>query len=145
MIKKTWCHGQLVAPLYSILILWWYAAHGWELSVSLIFPICYFPYWCYLSYRNVFVDFSYKTVLVGGILAEVGHLIVILQSVKDLSNTMNLLLFIASGLFLIETAAFLCVVTALKPTDSSFPDPGYDSGMYQESAENITTRLRPLV
>ena len=119
VLKKTWCHGQLIAPGYSLVLLWWYFAKN-SLSIAVWFPILYFPCWCYLSYKNVFSDFSYQKLLGGGILAEICHGIVLAQSLKGgLSVTTNLILCIASSLFLVETFAFLCVVTALRPTETA--------------------------
>jgi hypothetical protein len=118
VLKKTWCHGQLVAPIYSVVLLWWYFSQ--KQSVVLWFPILYFPYWCYLSYKNVFSDFSYPKLLAGGVLAELSHIIVLAQTIRSgLDQTVNLLLCIASSLFLFETFAFLCVVTALRPDEAT--------------------------
>jgi hypothetical protein len=119
VIKKTWCHGQLVAPMYSIVLLWWYFAG--PRATILWFPILYFPCWCYWSYKNVFGDFSFQQVLAGGILAELCHAIVLILAIRaglD-QSTSNLIICIAAGLFLIETAAFLCVVTALRASSRS--------------------------
>ncbi|KAG7358075.1 hypothetical protein IV203_014662 [Nitzschia inconspicua] len=119
VLKKTWCHGQLVAPIYSVVLLWWYFSHRRSVLILWI-PILYFPYWCYLSYKNVFADFSYPKLLAGGIMAELCHLLVLIQSIRaGLDQTTNLLLCIASGLFLFETFAFLCVVSAFRPNESS--------------------------
>jgi hypothetical protein len=117
VIKKTWCHGQLVAPGYSFVLLWWYLKRRDQLSALLWLPILYFPLWCYVSYKNVFGDFSYRTITAGGIMAEMCHLVVLIETLKNLKDTMYLILCIASTLFLIETAAFLCVVTALRPKE----------------------------
>jgi hypothetical protein len=124
IIKKTWCHGQLVAPIYSIVLLWWYfASDGDDVSKwTLWIPICYFPFWCYLSYKNVFgtaVDLSISKIAWGGLMTEACHIIVLIQSLKNIQNTMNLLLCISSILFLIETAAFLLVVCTLRPRNDN--------------------------
>lgn len=39
------------------------------------------------------------------------HLVVLLVAIQQLSNTWHMLMMIASGLFLVETGAFLLVVT----------------------------------
>lgn len=122
VLKKTWCHGQLVAPLYSVAIMWWYFSH--HLLLVLWVPILYFPCWCYMSFQNVFTDFSYPMLLAGGLAAEMCHGIVLMQAVGvGLDQTANLLFCIASGLFLFETFAFLCVVTALRPSESAVSRP----------------------
>ena len=140
IIKKTWCHGQLVAPIYSLVLIWWYFASNddddddddtdddnddankvskWILWI----PICYFPLWCYLSYKNIFgtiVDLSIsKEIIWGGLMTEICHIIVLIQSLSNIQNTMNLLLCISSILFLIETAAFLLVVFTLRPRNNN--------------------------
>jgi hypothetical protein len=137
VLKKTWCHGQLVAPLYSVVLLWWYFSK--TLSVVIWIPILYFPFWCYLSYKNVFADFSFPKVMIGGIIAEICHIIVLTQSIRSgLDQTTNMILCVASSLFLVETLAFLCVVMALRPRESggSFHATTQDSNSFLERRQS---------
>jgi hypothetical protein len=125
IIKKTWCHGQLVAPIYSIVLLWWYFASDDDDVLSkwtLWIPMCYFRFWCYLSYKNIVgtaVDLSISKITWGGLMTEVCHIIVLIQSLKNIQNTMNLLLCISSTLFLIKTATFLLDVCTLGPRNDN--------------------------
>mgnify|MGYP003336932499 CR=1 FL=1 len=106
IIQKTWCHGQAVAPVYGIICLWWYGSNQFQPRI-LLFPSLYLPYWCFLSYRSIFVEFSYATCLIGGVLAEVAHFFVFIASLEKLQQSLHLFMFIASTLFFIETAVFL--------------------------------------
>jgi hypothetical protein len=122
VLKKTWCHGQLVAPIYSLVLLWWHFSKS--LSIVVWIPILYFPFWCYLSYKNVFADFSLPNVMIGGIVAEICHIIVLTQTIRSgLDQTTNMILCVVSSLFLVETLAFLCVVMALRPRESAVANP----------------------
>ena len=85
------------------------------MKIIILFAGFFLPYWCYLSYRSVFVQFDYQTLLVGGCLAEVSHLIVFRTAMQHLEKPWCMVLFIASILFFVETAAFLGVVTAFRP------------------------------
>ena len=114
LIKKTWCHGQAICPVYGIIVIWWYFNNELH-PLSLIFAGIFLPYWCYLSYKSVFVQFDYQMLLMGGFLAEVSHVIVFRQAMQHLDRPWYMVLFIASILFFIETAAFLGVVTAFRP------------------------------
>ena len=118
IIQKTWCHGQAVAPVYGMVCLWWFISNDFEPLVLLI-PSLFLPYWCYLSYRSIFVEFSYRTVLIGGLLAEAAHAIVFYVAFTATHNTTQILMLVASILFFVETAAFLGVVTTFRPRLSS--------------------------
>jgi hypothetical protein len=83
--------------------------------LTLLLASLFLPGWCYLSYQSIFVSFSYKTILYGGLLVELAHAFVFAAAMKQLSGTFHLIMLIASGLFFIETAAFLTVVTAFRP------------------------------
>lgn len=114
IIQKTWCHGQAVCPIYGLIILWWYFESE-SRPTFLVLAGLFLPYWCYLSYRSIFVQFDYRTILLGGILAEVSHAIVFCVALQELRDTMHMVMFITSILLFIETAAFLGVVTAFQP------------------------------
>jgi hypothetical protein len=118
--------------VYGIVCLWWYlhfdtigssitatATEGngaqETAPLTLLLASLFLPGWCYLSYQSIFVSFSYKTILYGGLLVELAHAFVFAAAMKQLSDTFHLIMLIASGLFFIETAAFLTVVTAFRP------------------------------
>jgi hypothetical protein len=134
IIQKTWCHGQAICPVYGIVILWWYVDSGFQ-PKSLIFPGLFLPYWCYLSYRSIFVNFDYRTIIIGGLLAEVSHAIVFSVALQHLEKTMHMIIFIASILLFIETAAFLGVVTAFRPRDR--PDDNNTASSEESSNSHI--------
>lgn len=115
VIKKTWCHGQLIAPLYGFLCLYWAVSSGTQ-DPRLWLAALVMPCWSYLSWRAISSAPSYNTLLYGGIVAELCHVGVFSVAVQHTKDTLGLLLTIASGLFFIETAAFLGVVTWLRPT-----------------------------
>mmetsp|Transcript_97443 Transcript_97443/g.146035 ORF Transcript_97443/g.146035 Transcript_97443/m.146035 type:complete len:156 (+) Transcript_97443:374-841(+) len=122
LIQKTWCHGQAIAPVYGTVCLWWYVTNEFQ-PTALLLPSLFLPYWCYLSYRSIFVEFSYRKILVGGVLAQISHIIVFVVALESVAKTMHLLMCIASALFFVETLAFLLVVTAFRPR----PDGSRDS------------------
>jgi hypothetical protein len=112
LLKKTWCHGQLVLPLFAV----WYFLLFVQGSAGLVFlyAALVLPAWSYGSWVYV-RDETNNTIsrhqfLAGGCLVELAHLGVLLSACRDLSSTQNLFLVIVSGLFLVETAAFLMVV-----------------------------------
>ena len=50
ILRKTWCHGQAVLPLYSIVLLSWcfnLDAHPFQLVLAAIV----FPIWSWYSYQ----------------------------------------------------------------------------------------------
>ena len=116
VLQKTWCHGQAICPIYGIVILWWFVENGFQ-PKSLIFAGLFLPFWCYLSYRSIFVSFDYRIILIGGLLAEVSHAIVFTVAWQHLDKTIQMVLFIASMLLFIETAVFMGVVMAFRPRD----------------------------
>ena len=49
-----------------------------------------------------------------GVAAMLMHILVLLVAIQALSNTWHMLMMIASGLFFVETGAFLLVVTCFR-------------------------------
>lgn len=141
VIQKTWCHGQAVCPVYGIVILWWFVDSGFK-PLALIFPGLFLPYWCYLSYRSIFIQFDYRTILIGGLLVELSHAIVFLVAMKHLDKTMHMIIFLASLLFFIETAVFLGVVTAFRPQARSEDNAGVSEPMMMISTSYPTESSR---
>lgn len=141
ILKKTWCHGQAVLPIYAIVIfLWWLSLEAHPVSlvaVSLVLPI-----WSWYSYNAVVcIDeqhgaLPYPKICTLGVLAMIAHLLTFVVATQDLSDTSHMLLAIASGLFFVETGAFLLVVTTFRnEIASSVSQPLYSNG--QEDEENI--------
>jgi hypothetical protein len=147
IIQKTWCHGQLLAPLYGLLCWIWFFRQEQQqqqtnndniyystvsANIILIYSGIILPLWCYVSYRNVFIKFSSRVLLIGGILVEIAYISVFVLSIQEIhrissfstinnttTNNYNLsksyfmLMTIASGLFAIETFVFILVATTL--------------------------------
>lgn len=122
VIQKTWCHGQVLAPVYGILCLIWFSSEGnpWLLYAGILLPV-----WCYVSYRSVFVDFSPRQLVIGGILVEIAYVAVFSLTIPNVKRgnssygqqgggaAFYMLLCIASALFAVETFAFLVVALTL--------------------------------
>ena len=117
LLKKTWCHGQSILPLYSFFLLfqWLSAGH----SLPLLLGACVLPVWSFFSYRAVVAiesegvsrELPYRNVCVFGVVVMMVHLWVFLCTLRNLSGKGNMLMLVASGLFFVETGAFLLVVT----------------------------------
>jgi len=129
ILKKTWCHGQLVLPLFSVLYLWLFFSKNASTAilhhdVRFFYASVVLTVWSFLSYRSVFVNFSLSALLMGGLLAESAHLLVF-GSVwnayyhQKIQNSLIMLVLIASGLFFVETGAFLLVVYHIRPSPLS--------------------------
>jgi hypothetical protein len=119
ILKKTWCHGQAVLPFWSIVILVWW----WNLDnnpFQLVLAAIVFPPWSVYSYNTVIAldegngALPYPNICSFGILAMLAHLLIFLVAIQDLADTVHMLLTVASGLFFMETGAFLLVVTACR-------------------------------
>lgn len=120
LLKKTWCHGQSILPLYSVYLLFRWLSTGYPLP--LLLGACVLPVWSFFSYRSVVAidneggsrKLPYRNVCVFGVVAMMTHLSIFIYVRGNLSEKGNMLMLVASGLFLIETCAFLLVVTALR-------------------------------
>ncbi len=62
----------------------------------------------------------YRKVCGFGIFAMLAHLLVFLVATQELADTWHTLITIASGLFFVETGAFLLVVTAFRHEITTF-------------------------
>lgn len=51
-----------------------------------------------------------------GVVAMLAHLLVFMVAIQDMADTGHMLITIASGLFFVETGAFLLVVTGFRHT-----------------------------
>ena len=114
VIKKTWCHGQLIAPLYGFLSAYWaFSASINDLRLwiaALVMPI-----WSFSSWKSISSTPSYKMLLYGGCIVELCHLGIFTVAIRHTETILGLLMLIASILFFVETAAFLCVASWLRP------------------------------
>lgn len=148
ILKKTWCHGQLVLPVFAILYLYLFVALP-QRHLIFLWAAVILPLWSYVSYHHVLsspvlLTTITPTTLFWGlaVCVEMAHLGVfwtvwgIAQEAQGQSG-MNVLMLIASGLFFIETLAFLLVVRTLGGAPAS------DGGMntvenYQYQATSAT-------
>lgn len=140
ILKKTWCHGQAVLPVWTIVILvWWW--HLESKPFQLVLSALIFPPWSIYSYKTVIAlderngALPYPNICGFGVLAMLAHLLVFLVAIQDLSDTFHMLLTVASGLFFVETGAFLLVVTAFRneiaqPTATRPLNSGRDDDYY---------------
>ena len=78
--------------------------------------------------------------MIGGLLAEISHVLVFSTALPNLGSTVSMLMLIASGLFFIETGVFLGVVTAFRRT-SPTTNPTSPSGTYYQDNANGGTSL----
>lgn len=116
ILKKTWCHGQLVLPAFAVLYVWLAFFRGYNTLVFLYAAII-LPAWSFYSFQAVSSSrgaVPLRPLCCGVVLVEVAHLGVLVVAAQDLSTALNMLLLVASGLFMVETAAFLGVVAFLR-------------------------------
>jgi hypothetical protein len=138
ILKKTWCHGQLVLPALAV---WYFSlaifsdASGNRIDQAvLIYAGIVLPCWSYYSYHTIlatsatngradssssssslsyFMDSSTSSLYIGGVMVQSAHAGVLWRAVQGTlskSSTTNMIIMIISGLLLIETAAFLLVM-----------------------------------
>ena len=116
VLKKTWCHGQLVLPAFAAFYLYLSVA---SFHLILLFAAIVLPIWSYFSYQKMISSASAPSPVVFwtlATLAQVAHAGVFAYSFR--AEQTNLLLTISSGLFFVETIAFLLVVRVLGNTNS---------------------------
>ena len=119
VLKKTWCHGQVLAPALGLVCLVWFA---YQPSFGLLYAGIVLPSWCYVSYRNVFGSIQPWQLVAGGIAVEIAYLAILVLSIPrakdkaDSSRNWFTLLSVASGLLAFETLAFLAVALTLHAT-----------------------------
>lgn len=123
ILKKTWCHGQLVLPAFSFFYLYLFFFTTGS-SFILLYAAFILPIWSYLSYLTVASPETLPSCRIFwtmASLAQLAHAGVFFYSLREKSErtSSNLLLTISSGLFFIETFAFFLVVRALGNRSSS--------------------------
>ncbi|CAB9496417.1 expressed unknown protein [Seminavis robusta] len=122
ILKKTWCHGQLMLPVFSVIYLYLFFT-SWRYHVVLLFAALVLPIWSYLSYQAVSASSSIAAAENNpspglfwtlALLVEMAHLSIFWVAMgMEERTSITMLLMIASGLFFIETLAFLMVVRTL--------------------------------
>lgn len=125
ILKKTWCHGQLVLPVFSVIYLYIFFTVSsmtirTDVNWILLYAAVVLPIWSYFSYQKMISSMAAPSSAAFWILAalvQVAHAGVFVYSLQ--TDTTNLLLMISSGLFLVETFAFLLVVRFLGNTSTS--------------------------
>ena len=133
LMKKTWCHGQIIAAFQGVL----YALWGYEGSnlpqlwrSVLMSSMAILPLWSLLSWRAM----SARKAIFGWMILGFGVLLlpfyglVIWMAVQDSSNPYQLALIILTGLQCMETCGYLLVVACLKDslvTDATEPEDQY--------------------
>eukprot|EP00435_Cladocopium_sp_Y103_P060786 s1576_g22.t1 len=119
LMKKTWCHGQVVAAFQGVL----YFAWGYEstdLSTTqralLMFSILLLPIWSIVSWRSMQGRRAYYAwlILLFGAILLVFYAAVIWFALEDDQNPYQLGLVILTALQCMETSAYLVVVACLK-------------------------------
>mmetsp|Transcript_39427 Transcript_39427/g.85028 ORF Transcript_39427/g.85028 Transcript_39427/m.85028 type:complete len:149 (+) Transcript_39427:188-634(+) len=118
ILRKTWCHGQAILPIYSVALLTWW----WHLDtrpLQLILASAVLPVWAWYSYHAVLVidrngTLPYTNICGFGVVAMLAHSLTFLVAIQHLADTVHMLVAVASGLFFVETGAFLIVVTAFR-------------------------------
>ncbi|CAJ1959252.1 unnamed protein product [Cylindrotheca closterium] len=124
ILKKTWCHGQLVLPAFSVFYLYLFFAS--VKNFILLFAAIVLPIWSYLSYQKMISSTKAPSphfFWMLATLAQVAHVGVFVYSLQ--AEETNLLLTISSGLFFVETIAFLLVVRALGNSESRQQEQGF--------------------
>ena len=118
LLKKTWCHGQLVLPAFALWYFWLFIQGK---GLCFLYGCIVLPCWSYYSWETISADTHhtnsgipskvFQKFIVGGFLVEIAHFGIFLTALQDgISTTINLFLVITSGLLFIETAAFIGVV-----------------------------------
>ena len=117
LLKKLWCHGQLVAPLQATAYAWWAVAARkeemlFEERVLLLVSAAILPFWGYVSWRQMHSKSKRagRRILQFGFVVETLHTAVAILAARKLSNTPNLAVFIFTILHVLETAMYLLAV-----------------------------------
>ena len=136
ILKKTWCHGQLVLPVLSVWYLWLLASSASSSmmdKVVLLYAGIALPCWSYLSYRAVASSGPTPATFGWGALVQLAHAGILWRAARDTlssNTTTNTILAIVSALLLIETAAFLLVLYKFGRTTTTRP-PSREDEVYQ--------------
>ena len=121
LLKKLWCHGQLVAPIQACLYAYWAvtATDAQVLDserVLLLVSASILPIWGYVSWTRMKQHGirPVRVILGLGILMEIIHICVVIVASQRLQDTANLILFIVTILHVIETFMYLLAIYCLR-------------------------------
>lgn len=90
ILKKTWCHGQLVLPAFAALYVWLALFRGYNPFVFLYAAIV-LPTWSFYSFQAVSSSYvPVRQLCCGVVLVEVAHLGVLVVAAQDLSTALNM-------------------------------------------------------
>ena len=135
LLKKLWCHGQLLSPIAGITITVWSIL---EINNLLIIEFIYciiaiviLPIWSFCSWRSMNGKSPKASLLLKcGIILLLYYIGIIIITAKYLSlSTFTLCLFIFMILLLIETSAYLIMVKCLIETLQQ----QYDQQFFQQA------------
>lgn len=133
LLKKLWCHGQLVAPLQGAAYAWWaIEASSSEIldseRVLLWISAGVLPFWSYVSWRQMHSSSAHAAsiILSFGLFMELLHTAVVVLAAHNLSSAMNLIVFIITLLHVIETAAYLLMIACYRWVLEADPTPEVD-------------------
>lgn len=117
LIKKTWCHGQLLASAQIIalgLLSLWGTIDAWQRAVLILTAIM-IPIWgtvAWSAMQGRWRANGRRVILVMGCGVELMYVCVLVVAARDLATDRlaNVMVFVATALQLVETGAFLLVV-----------------------------------
>ena len=122
LMKKLWCHGQLLSPIMGIVTaIWSIIEYNTLLTIEFIYcivAIILLPIWSFLSWRSMNAKWPPPSILVKcGLVLLCYYVGIGIITGKHLSHsTFTLCLFIFTILQLIETSAYLFMVKLLTPS-----------------------------
>ena len=122
LMKKLWCHGQLLSPIMGIVTaIWSIIEYDTLLTIEFIYcivAIILLPIWSFLSWRSMNAKWPPPSILVKcGLFLLCYYVGISIITGKYLSHsTFTLCLFIFTILQLIETSAYLFMVKLLTPS-----------------------------
>ena len=121
LLKKLWCHGQLVAPVQAGAYSYWAVAATdaqvlFAERVLLIVSAAVLPLWSYVSWTRMKRQglHAVHTILWLGGFIEVLHTVVCVVAAQKLDNLANKVIFIVTLLHVVETFMYLFAVYCLQ-------------------------------
>lgn len=128
LLKKLWCHGQLLSPLQGILtFIWCILQYKNILLIEFIYSvisIILLPLWSFMSWRsmNRKTPKPSKLIIIGIflILYYIGITIILGKHISN--STFTICMFIFTLLQIIETSAYLSMVKILIKSLEIKPD-----------------------
>ena len=119
LMKKTWCHGQVIAAAQGIGYAYWglFAPDlDAGLRVVLVLGALLLPTWSVISWRAMKgrTLFHARVILGFGVVNLVFYSAVLAIAATDLASNERLIIFIFTLLQMVETSAYLLVVCCLR-------------------------------